>query len=264
MYVTGTSYAWFIFNLNTKSCYSKIIYYSVYTWDMAHVNPPSPCFLLPTLFSCHLFFLTWRTSFLARGANTHPLLSLVCYQLLTLCYSTHPDTPHRSSYNIYIDDINNISRPIWYSMHCWHCVTPPCWADTRAWRQEGENFLSSVLQVRQNQPWIMSSLIENWNYCITTWEWKFWLHNATARRGAGGPWEHSQSFPNQTWQEHAPTHCSVCYNHVSGDVWSCPCLFSTCSPSRRFLLHSLYLCIAQLIIIVSSKYCWPYFSADEK
>jgi hypothetical protein len=58
------------------------------------------------------FLLTWRTSFLARGANTHPLLSLVCYQLLTLSCITHPDTPYQSGYNIYIDDINNISRPI--------------------------------------------------------------------------------------------------------------------------------------------------------
>jgi hypothetical protein len=40
--------------------------------------------------------LTWRTSFFTRGVNTLPLLSL---------------PPQRSSYNIYIDDINNISRP---------------------------------------------------------------------------------------------------------------------------------------------------------
>ncbi len=71
-----------------------------------------PNFLLATL--CSLlpaFLLTWRTSFLARGANTHPLLSLVCYQLPTLCCFSHPNTPYRSSYNIYVDDINNISRP---------------------------------------------------------------------------------------------------------------------------------------------------------
>jgi hypothetical protein len=71
----------------------------------------------PLFFICHLsfllpaFLLTWRTSFLARGATTHPLLSLVCYQLPTLCCSSHPNTPHRSSYNIYIDHINNISHP---------------------------------------------------------------------------------------------------------------------------------------------------------
>jgi hypothetical protein len=105
---------WFIFNLNSRYCYAKNIYYSVYTWDVAHVNP-APCFLLPALFTYNPFLLTWRTSFLAPGANTHPLLSLVCYQLLTLCYFAHPDTPHRSGYNIYINDINNISRPVWYN-----------------------------------------------------------------------------------------------------------------------------------------------------
>ncbi len=57
------------------------------------------------------FLLPWRTSFLACDANTHPLLSLVCYQLSALCCFSHPNTPHRSSYNIYIDNINNISRP---------------------------------------------------------------------------------------------------------------------------------------------------------
>jgi hypothetical protein len=29
----------------------------------------------------------------------------------TLCYSSHPFTPHRSRYNIYIDDISNSSHP---------------------------------------------------------------------------------------------------------------------------------------------------------
>jgi hypothetical protein len=83
---------------------------------MACVNP-APCSLLPALFYLppHIlvtrFLLTWRTSFLARGVNTHPLLSQVCCQLPTLCCFSHPNTPHRSSYNIYKDDINNISLP---------------------------------------------------------------------------------------------------------------------------------------------------------
>jgi hypothetical protein len=87
---------------------------------MTRVNltlcPSLPALLLAT--SCSLlpaFLLTWRTSFLACGVN-HPLLSLVCYQLPTLCYFSPPsptlhNTPHRSSYNIYINYINNISRP---------------------------------------------------------------------------------------------------------------------------------------------------------
>ncbi len=83
---------------------------------MARINP-APCSSLPALFTCHpsfllpAFLLTWRTSFLSRGANAHPLLSLVCYQLPNLCYFSHPNTPHRSIYNIYIDDINNTSHP---------------------------------------------------------------------------------------------------------------------------------------------------------
>ncbi len=40
--------------------------------------------MLPT------FLLTRWTSYLARGTNTHPLLSLVCYQLFTLCHFSHP------------------------------------------------------------------------------------------------------------------------------------------------------------------------------
>jgi hypothetical protein len=31
----------------------------------------------------------------------------------TYYWLTHPNTPHISSYNIYIDDINNASRPRW-------------------------------------------------------------------------------------------------------------------------------------------------------
>ncbi len=120
MHVSGSSYAWFIFILNTKSCYSQLIYYSIYTHDIAHVNP-TPCSPLPALFylpsSLYVthFLHTWRTSYLACDSNTHPLLSLVCYQLFTLCHFSHPNIPHRSSYNIYIDDINNISCPVWYT-----------------------------------------------------------------------------------------------------------------------------------------------------
>ncbi len=85
-----------------KISLSQIIYYSVYTWDMACIHP-APCFLLPALFTCHpfsvtrFFLLSWRTSFLARGANVQTLLSLVCYHLPTLCCFSHPNTPHRSS-----------------------------------------------------------------------------------------------------------------------------------------------------------------------
>jgi hypothetical protein len=42
--------------------------------------------------------------------NTHPLLSLVCYHLFHPLLVLSP-FHHRSSYNIYRDDINNTSRP---------------------------------------------------------------------------------------------------------------------------------------------------------
>jgi hypothetical protein len=91
---------------------------------MAHVYGHSYTFTPPLAFHCPIrslfanplyvthFLLTWKTSFLHRGANTHPLLFLVCYQLFNLRHFSHPNRPHRSSYNIYIDDINNISHPI--------------------------------------------------------------------------------------------------------------------------------------------------------
>jgi hypothetical protein len=59
------------------------------------------------------FYLLGEPASLACGANTHPLLSLVWYQLFSPCCFTHPKAPHRSSYiRIYIDNINNISRLI--------------------------------------------------------------------------------------------------------------------------------------------------------
>jgi hypothetical protein len=59
------------------------------------------------------WFITYLESFFARGANTHSLPSLVCWQLphLLLVYPSY--TPYISSYNIYIDDINNTSCPRW-------------------------------------------------------------------------------------------------------------------------------------------------------
>ncbi len=115
---------------------------------MARINPAlaSHC-PISSLFAnppCVAHFFTWRTSFLDRGANTHPLFSLVCYRLLTLCCFTQPDSPHRSSYNIYRDDINNISRPVWYTYShlgykkthapasCLFCPPPfgQCWSSS--------------------------------------------------------------------------------------------------------------------------------------
>ncbi len=51
-HVSGSSYTWFIFNLNTKQCYSQITYTTYTCTDVCTqqrwflVNP-SPCFILP-------------------------------------------------------------------------------------------------------------------------------------------------------------------------------------------------------------------------
>jgi hypothetical protein len=120
MHGTGSSYPWFIFNLNTKYCYSQITCYGTYircTLKHLHVNPapyfplPHPLFYSTNPFYITTFYLLWKPAFLARGANTHPLLSLVCFQLFTPYCFTHPETAHRSSYSIYIDDINNSAVP---------------------------------------------------------------------------------------------------------------------------------------------------------
>ncbi len=56
----------------------------------ASLNPP--CITRPPV-----YLLGDPYSF-ARGANIHPLLSLVSYQLFSPCFLTHPKAPHRSSY----------------------------------------------------------------------------------------------------------------------------------------------------------------------
>ncbi len=90
-------------------------YITVFTPEMWPMLIPPLASYCPLFLLITPFYLLGEPAFLACGANSHPLLSLVCYQLLTFCYFTHPDTPHTSGYNIYIDDINNISRPVWYT-----------------------------------------------------------------------------------------------------------------------------------------------------
>jgi hypothetical protein len=130
-HVTGSSYAWFIFILNAKCCYSQIIYYSVHMQDIVHVNPalaphcphPLTCrppSMLPT------FLLTWRTSYLARGANTHPLLSLVCYRLFTLCHFSHPNTPHRSRLFYSGSPLPAVQCPAFMFSLSFLLFSPPC------------------------------------------------------------------------------------------------------------------------------------------
>jgi hypothetical protein len=79
---------------------------------------PPLCFIQSLLYNPPSCLLTWRSLFFALGANTHPLLSLVGYQLFSPCCLTHPKgTPH-IMLHIYIDDIN-ISRPVWYRCCIW-------------------------------------------------------------------------------------------------------------------------------------------------
>jgi hypothetical protein len=72
--------------------------------------PPFASFVSPV-------YLLGDPSSFARGANVHPLLSLVSYQLFSPCCLTHPEGTPQIKLHIYIDDINNISRPVWYTYH---------------------------------------------------------------------------------------------------------------------------------------------------
>ncbi len=107
-----------IFNLNTKYCYSHITCYGTYTRLYVARGNPAPCFPLSHFFPicqsplrCPLF--TYLENQLSWSWREYPS-TLFPHLPSTVQPVSHPDTPHRSSYNIYIDDINNISRPIWY------------------------------------------------------------------------------------------------------------------------------------------------------
>ncbi len=119
MHVTGSSYAWFIFNLNIKHCYARIVYYSVYKWNMV---PHQPCPLLLTTHSLYLtplFYLLGDPAFLLVvwiPIHFCPWFAINCSHFAASPTPTHPDTPHGSSYSTYIDDINSISRPVWYTL----------------------------------------------------------------------------------------------------------------------------------------------------
>jgi hypothetical protein len=99
--------AWFIFNLKTKSRYSQLVYYGIYTSDEIHSNPtPLP------LITHYFTYLENQLSCLwceYPSILVHP--STLAINCPPFAASSHPSTSHRSSYNIYIDDINIISRP---------------------------------------------------------------------------------------------------------------------------------------------------------
>jgi hypothetical protein len=74
--------------------------------------------LTPSLFTLvnPTLYLLGEPAFLARGANTHPLLSPVCYQLFPPLLFHPPQGTPWIKLHIYLDDINNISRLVWYSI----------------------------------------------------------------------------------------------------------------------------------------------------
>jgi hypothetical protein len=96
-----SSQAWFIFNLNKEilSFTDRILQY------LHIINARLTCPLLPAT----PLLLTWRTSLCARGGELPS--TLVPGLLTTAPPFTSSPTPshptHRSSYKVYIDDINN-------------------------------------------------------------------------------------------------------------------------------------------------------------
>jgi hypothetical protein len=87
-HVIDSPCTWFIYNLNTKHCYSQITYERQYVHMHIRivmfllVNPPLvPLFASfnPSCITRPPVYLLGDPSSFARGANTHPLLFLVGY-----------------------------------------------------------------------------------------------------------------------------------------------------------------------------------------
>ncbi len=106
--MSGSSYTWFIFNLNTNQCYSQIIHNDTHMHRYMYITTiilyqPTPLlpflarpWLAPFVWLNPSFYLLGDPASFACGGNTHPLLSLVCYQLFSLCCCTHPKAPQSS------------------------------------------------------------------------------------------------------------------------------------------------------------------------
>ncbi len=80
------------------------------SWIPLFWPTPSPCFplclsLTPCMSKPPLFYLLGDPSFGDRGANIHPLSSLVSNQLFTPCFLTLPGDTQRFMLHVYIDDI---------------------------------------------------------------------------------------------------------------------------------------------------------------
>jgi hypothetical protein len=118
MHVSCLSHTWFIYNLNTMfircghTC-AIIHICTALSWIPLFWPTPPPCFLLcPSSTLClsepPLFYLLRDPSFGDRGANVHPLSSLVSDQLLAPCSLTlpHPSRQHpQFMLHVYRDNI---------------------------------------------------------------------------------------------------------------------------------------------------------------
>ncbi len=101
---SSTSQAWFIFNLSTKI--------SSFTDRILHYLHVIKCPINPPLTPCYPVFIYLENqpscSWWQIPIHSCPWSADNC---LTLYQSPTPSIPtHRSSYNVYLDDINNTSR----------------------------------------------------------------------------------------------------------------------------------------------------------
>jgi hypothetical protein len=80
----------------------------------------------------------------------------------TPCWFSHPFTPHRSSYNIYIDDINNTSHP-----HLAHLVPPSPLLVTDQVRVPDNIYCTGNINRIQNKGnrWTKTIIEFNWYAC---------------------------------------------------------------------------------------------------
>ncbi len=136
MHVFGSSYTWFIFNLNTKQCYSQTTYNDTLSHRYICTRDDSLS-IHPLLFS-----LTSTFPFLQGPTSPFYLLGRFCFfcswceypstlvpgllsTVLPLLLRPPQGTP-QIKLHIYIDDINNISRPVWYSSRTFGYSIPYC------------------------------------------------------------------------------------------------------------------------------------------
>jgi hypothetical protein len=98
--------------MNDTTVCTYAITYSNISLLPTHLLSPLLLHSIPLTQTSRPVYLLGDPSSFARGANTHPLLSLVGYQLFSPCCLAHPKGTLQIKLHIYIDEINNISRPV--------------------------------------------------------------------------------------------------------------------------------------------------------